>query len=221
VLFRAQIARDDEQLRDGDTELAERMAALLRATTWDTDKKIASLVEPLPERDTFVVVTADHGTRLQRETDLDEERIHVPLIIFDPNESPKEVDNTVNIQSLPRTTLAAIDHPKANQFQGRDLVTVDEDAVSITEFIYTSNDDGVPINPRGDGTEEMNFDIAAVCGENRTDYLGGSYVVQRGETDEELRATIKQRLANAPERCHQEIQYDDEVLQRLEDFGYL
>jgi arylsulfatase A-like enzyme len=210
-----------ERVRDGDEEIGDNMAALFRAAVWDTDRKVAPLVETLLEEDTFVVVTADHGTWFQRETELDEERIHVPLLIFPPDGSARQIDHTVSIQSLPRTTLGGVDHPAVDEFPGDDLLTVAADTVSVTEFIHTENDSGAPVNPTGDQREDEAFDMAAVCGENRIDYIDESYVVRRGESHEELRDEIENRVANLTESSRREIQYDDEVKQRLKDFGYL
>ncbi|MFC6875017.1 sulfatase-like hydrolase/transferase [Halobellus marinus] len=210
-----------EQFRDGDKVIAEKMSALLRAAIWDTDRKVASLVESLLDRDAFVVVTADHGTWFKRETELDEERIHVPLLIFAPDATPQKIDHTVNLQSLPKTTLAALNRSDAEQFKGRDLLDIDEDTVSVTEFIYNADEKGTPVNPTGDETENIRFDMAAVRGEDRVDYIAGDYVTQRGENHDELREEIEVRLSNAPEGSYREIQYDEEVRQRLKDFGYL
>lgn len=211
-----------ERFRDGDEEIAEKMYALLQATIWDTDRKVGPLVRSLLQQDTLVVVTADHGIWFRRESELDEERIHVPLIIFAPDESHREVDYTVNLRSLPRTTLAALNRREVEQFQGRNLLSINDDDVSITEFIYTSNEKGKPINPQGSDTEEINFDMAAVCGDGRLDYLDNRYVTQRAGGDQQtLRNEIEARLSNAPEISQRRIEYENNVEQRLKDFGYL
>jgi hypothetical protein len=211
-----------EEFRDGNRDAAERMHALKKATVWDTDRKISSLVESLLDQDTLVIVTADHGSWFRRETELDEERIHVPLVIFAPDESPRYIDHTVNIRSLPRTTLAALDRPEAEEFQGRDLLSIEEDGLSVTEFIHIANQKGKPINPGGGDVEDVRFDVAAVRGGNRLNYIDGKYCLQRGNDENgSLREEIENRLSNAPEIGEYDIEYDETVKQRLEDFGYL
>lgn len=231
--FRGDVAPEDlpvgvrgqdvyERFRDGDDEIAERMARLLRATIWDTDRKVAGLVESLLAEDAFVVVTADHGNWFRRETELDEERIHVPLVIFAPDEPAQRVDHTVSLRSLPRTTLSALDRADAEEFRGRDLLQVGDDGLSVTEFIHLASHDGKPINPGGDEDGDIRFDAAAVRGDDRLNYVDTKYRLQRGDDDDgTLRDAIERRLSNAPEIGQHDIEYDETVRQRLEDFGYL
>lgn len=211
-----------EEFRDGNRDLANRMHALKLATVWDTDRKVSSLIKSLLEKDAFVVVTADHGSWFRRETELDEERIHVPLVIFAPDTPPQRINHTVNLRSLPRTTLSVVDSVDADSVRGRNLLEVTTDAISVTEFIHVTNNKGKPVNPKGGADpEQIKFDMAVVQGTNRLDYLDQRYCLQRGKDDGTLRKTIKNRLSNAPEISPHEIEYDDTVRQRLEDFGYL
>jgi arylsulfatase A-like enzyme len=211
-----------KQFKNGDDNAADRMNALKRATTWDTDRKIAPLISLFLERDAFVVVTADHGSWFRRKTELDEERIHVPLVIFAPNVTPQRVDRTVNLRSLPRTTLSLVSYTNADDVSGRNLLDVTDDKISITEFIHVANEEGKPVNPEGGDSDEMCFDAAAVCGGDRLDYIDGTYHCRYGEDyDDVLRETIEERLSNAPAIGEHDIKYDEIVKQRLEDFGYL
>lgn len=211
-----------ERFRDGDEEIAAKMQALLKATIWDTDRKIAPLVESLLDQGAFVVVTADHGNWFRRDTELDEERIHVPLIIFAPDEPSRCVDHTVSLKSLPRTTLAALNCADADEFQGRDLLRVQEDGISVTEFIHIANQDGKPVNPSGDDDGNIRFDMAAIQCNDRLDYIDTNYHLRRGDDENDtLRKEIESRLSNVPEIGQHDIEYDETVRQRLEDFGYL
>jgi len=211
-----------ERFRDGELVITEQMNALKQATTWDTDQKLSALVESYLEQDALIIVTADHGSWYRRKTELDEERIHVPLVIFAPGTNPRRINNTVNIMSLPRTTLSILNRTDADEFRGRNLLSVTEDTVSVTEFIHVENEEGKPINPSGGGPEQIRFDAAAVCGDDRLDYIDGMYQQQRGNDDDgTLHKTIEGRLSNAPEVGQYSIEYDDTIRQRLEDFGYL
>jgi arylsulfatase A-like enzyme len=211
-----------QRFRKGDQNAAERMNALKRATTWDTDRKVAPLINSLLKRDALVVVTADHGSWFRRETELDEERIHVPLVIFAPDVAPQRVDRTVNLQSLPRTTLSLVSYANADDVRGRDLLSGTDDEISVTEFIHVANEEGRPINPGGSDSDKICFDAAALRGNDRLDYIGDTYHCRRGDDDDGvLRETIEKRLSNAPVIGEHDIEYDDTVKQRLEDFGYL
>ena len=215
-----------EKYSEGNNEITEKMYSLLKATIWDTDRKVGSLISHLLERDTFVVLTADHGIWFRRSSELDEERIHVPLIIFSPDDTHRTVDHTVNIQSLPKTTLSALNRHGEKEFEGefegRDLLDIDGSDVSVTEFIYTSDEDGKPINPGGSEIEEVNFDMAAVYDDDRLDYLDKNYVEKcSNENLEKLRDETESRLSNTPTSSEKDIEYDETVKQRLKDFGYM
>ncbi|MFC7193459.1 sulfatase-like hydrolase/transferase [Halosimplex aquaticum] len=60
------------------------MYDLLKAAIWDTDRRVGPLVSELISDGAFVVVTADHGIWFRRDRELDEERLHVPLLLFPP-----------------------------------------------------------------------------------------------------------------------------------------
>lgn len=211
-----------ERFRDGDKKIAAKMKALLKATIWDTDRKVAPLIESLLDQGAFVVVTADHGNWFQRDTELDEERIHVPLVIFAPDEPSRRVDHTVSLRSLPRTTLSTLNRADADEFPGRNLFRVQDDVISVTEFIHIANQNGKPVNPGGDEDGNIRFDMAAVQGDDRLDYIDTNYYLRRGDDDNDtLREDIEGILANVPEIGQHDITYDDTVRRRLEDFGYL
>jgi len=67
------------------------MSTLLRATIWDTDRKVARLVESLIDEGAFVVVTADHGNCEDMGAEEDPNTSHtlnkVPLIGVNTEES--------------------------------------------------------------------------------------------------------------------------------------
>lgn len=203
----------------------EDMYALYKAAIWDIDRRVAPLVRELTDRDALIVVTADHGNWFRREGDLDEERIHVPLLIFDSNTDPDRIAETVNIRSLPRTTLAAIDHPEAGSFSGTPLLDVTEHQESITEFIHNDTETGVPVTPSGElGVgDEIVYMIAAIRGNARVDFDGERTLVIREDPtcEDDLRATIDALRESNLAQTSGTIDYDETTRQRLENLGYM
>lgn len=203
----------------------EDMYALYLASIWDIDRHLGPLVEDLLAKDTFIVVTADHGNWFRRDGDLDEERIHVPLLIFDPSTDAGQVSKTVNIRSLPRTTLTAMDHSDAESFSGTSLLDVVEDQRSITEFIHNDTETGVPVTPSGElgAKDEIVYKIAAIKGNARVDFDGEQVTVIREDStyEDELRATIDEFRESSLSTTNDDIDYDESTQQRLEDLGYL
>jgi hypothetical protein len=210
-----------EAVKAGDTALGERMYDLYQAAIWDLDRKVTPLVETLVDDGACVVITADHGTWFRRERELEEERIHVPLIVFTPDAEPRTVPETVNLRSLPRTTMEAVEGTDGG-FAGPSLLDVVDDQTSITEFIHTGRRDG-PVQPSGPGDDSLQRDIVAVEGDTRVDSIDGEFRVERGsdaDTDA-LRAAIEDLLATPIDHEDGDISYDEETEARLRELGYL
>jgi hypothetical protein len=200
------------------------MYALYKAAIWDIDRTIAPLVKRLVEDGTMVVVTADHGNWFRRRHDLDEERIHVPLLIFAPDGEPRRIFETVNIRSLPRTTMEIV-CGESGGFDGRSLLDIETDEVSITEFIHEASDDATPVTPSGEMSAEGSviYQIAAVKGGARVDHDGEDFIVRR-DTDPvtaELREVIDGLRARNVDTGTRAIDYDADTIQRLENLGYM
>ncbi len=207
------------------------MYRLLQAAVWDTDRRLGPLVRDLVADGTFVVLTADHGIWFRRARELDEERLHVPLIVFGPEVSPRTVPHTVNILSLPATTFAALDRQGMEfdadataSFRGEDVLGVTEDTLSLTEFIHNPEAPGSPVDPDGAETADIRHDIAAIRGDARVDLLDGELEAIRGDAEavEALREQVRAHKAESrPKFGTEAITYDASVRDRLEAFGYL
>lgn len=209
------------QVSKGNTELGEDMYNLYLATIYDTDRKISGLVRDLIENDTFVVITADHGNWFRREEDLEQRRIHVPLIIFSPTEyEHRVVDHTVNLRSLPRTTMEAV-RGESGGFEGVNLLSVDEDQLSVTEYIHDSDVEGSPVTPTGKANAR--YDFTLVKGNNRLDYIGGKLVSKDGDEEaiDELEEIAKDLLNQDFASSNESMDMDQTTQQRLKDLGYL
>lgn len=205
-----------EGVNKGDTELGEQMFDLYKAVVWDLDRKITPMIREAVESGSFVVVTADHGNWFRRDRELDEKRIHVPLIVFSPNRDSKVIDKTVNLRSLPKTTADELGIE--NDFKGQNLLDVTEHTESVTELIHNPDNPGSPVEPFGEEVESVRHDIAVVKGDTRVDYVDGFLRIRGGET-KELKETIKKIRSEDIES--ETIDNVDETKYRLRQLGYL
>lgn len=210
-----------EAVRDGDETLGDRMYNLYLAAIWDLDRKLAPLVDSLIDAGTFVIVTADHGHWFKRTRELEEDRIHVPLLVFHPGHQPRTVSETVNLRVMPRTTMDVV-RGSPEEFSGPSLLNVDEDQTSITEFIHVGDTDN-PVRPGGCDDGPVQRDIVAVRGDTRIDAIDGQILVERedSQTADELSVIVEELLDEPVYRGHTEISYDEKIDQRLRDLGYL
>lgn len=213
-------------VRNGDAgnDLVESMYDLVKAATWDVDRHLGPLVESLVDDGAFVVVTADHGIWFRREHRLDEELIHVPLLLFAPDEPARTVHETVNIRSLPVTTIETIPETVAHEFTGDSLFDVTGDRMSITEYIHSDDADTSPVDAFGSPSGPIVYDVATVRGDTRVDFREGEFHTVRGdgETAAELRELIAELRSREIQTGGDEpIEYDETTEERLRQFGYL
>lgn len=218
-----QVAGQDvlQAVEEGDEEDVEPMTKLYHAAIWDLDRKLSPLVEELLADDVAVFITADHGNWFRRTEEFEPELIHVPLIAFLPEEAPRTIDHTVNIRHLPTTTMEVLD--RDHSFTGESLLSVTEDQLSITESIHEPDGDS-PVAAHGEGERDVQHDVAAIWGDARVEYVDGEFERVSGSDDEydRLRAVIED-LVESGHRSNldEDIEYDAETEQRLEDLGYL
>lgn len=209
-------AEDIEEYREPD------MISLYHAAIRDLDRQIAPLIETLIENNTFIVLTADHGPRFKSDHVLTEDRLHVPLVIFSPAESQRRVEHTVNLQSLPRTTMAALDRNESC-FPGENLLSVTSDQLSVTEHIHTPSDDRSPVNPFGDDND-VAYDLYLREGDASVTLMEGDILRSEGNSSDVERLTdIAKEMLNTSQRQNdsRQIEYDTDTEQRLQDLGYL
>jgi arylsulfatase A-like enzyme len=210
-----------DRIEAGDERAGEDMEALYHAAIWDTDRKVGPLVRELVEDGAHVIVTADHGSRFTGHSSLDDRRIHVPLLVFAPDAEPRTVDASVNIRSMAATTLAQV-APDRDTFDGYDLVDVDEDQISITEFIHDSSPTGNSVSAFGD-FNTVQYDIAGIKGDTRVDWIDGGFrEIGDSETERELVEVIENLQASGLDTtARSPVEYDQDTQERLEDLGYL
>jgi len=198
--------------------------ALYRAAVWDLDRKVAPLIEHLVDNNVLVWVFSDHGAWFRNAPDLSEDRLKVPLMCFAPDQEPRTVDYTVNLKSIPHSTLTTLGI-SPESFQGPDLLSVSEDQQSISEHIQREGDISGPVNLDAeiDGSQ-VQYDIALVEGEAMVKRVAGEWTSIRGDDDEASSLRKKgERLINSQSLSvsPRDTDHDEETLQRLEQLGYL
>jgi arylsulfatase A-like enzyme len=203
------------------------MEKLYRAAVWDVDRKVTPLIRELIADGTFVIVTSDHGI-WNCDTAYAENRLHVPLVMFHPDEPARTVDWTVNLRSLPRTTMEATEGTDGG-FAGHDLLSTTDHTLSITEVIHHPNevyeDTGrVDVTKAVDRTDSIQRDLVLVDGNARADCIRGEWSMVRGEESD------LERLREAGEDVLQTpvignefdgVSHDAVTRKRLADLGYL
>jgi predicted AlkP superfamily pyrophosphatase or phosphodiesterase len=205
------------------------MYTLYKAAIWDFDRKFSSLVSELIDNDTFVAVFADHGW-YDTNTAYSDERLHVPLTLFVPGEEPREVERTVSLRSLPRTTTEVLRGTDGG-FSGPSLLDVATDQTAITEVIHKPNEvyektHRVYVNRPVDNPtpEEIQHDLVLYEGDAKVTALDGTIYDSRGSA-----STVSQLEAKATELHAEQIRhpsgeseaYDEETKKRLQRLGYL
>ncbi|MGB9965897.1 sulfatase-like hydrolase/transferase [Halobacterium hubeiense] len=207
-------AEDTDEYETGAIE------ALYRAAAWDLDRQVSELVEELIEDDTFVIVTADHGPRFGRGEYLTERRLHVPLFVFAPDEAARTVEHTVSLRSLPRTTMTALTGSDG-EFEGEDLLTVEDDRTVVTEYLHREDGNPGPVSIP-DGKESAHRNLLVRRGDSRLRLDDGEETDFDGDPAEreELRAAAEDLIA-ADGGDGERQTFDRDTEERLEDLGYL
>jgi arylsulfatase A-like enzyme len=204
----------------------ELMEQLYRAAVWDFDRKLAPLVEDLLAEDMLVVVVSDHGI-WNRDTAYSENRLHVPLVIFAPEEQPRHVKETVSLQSLPKTILEAVDGPSA-EVGGQSLLDVSDDRLAVTEIIHHPNEvyektGRVDVTKTKTTEEPVQRDLVLTRGDAQIQYLNGTWSMRSGSDSDcdNLRARGEEILQRDLDLDMADIEYDAATQERLENLGYM
>ncbi|WP_280537340.1 sulfatase-like hydrolase/transferase [Halopenitus sp. POP-27] len=202
----------------------EAMERLYRAAIWDFDRALAPLVRDLVLDDVFVVVTSDHGI-WNRNTAYEDSRLHVPLLVFAPDEKSRTITQTVNLRSLPRTIDQWVNDE--SEFNGVSLLDVESNQMSVTEIIHHSNDvyertGRVDVTKSNHHDRELQRDIVLIQNGARVDYVSGEWTSSgKASTVSRLRERGEEILSQPVLMGDRELTYDDVVRERLEELGYI
>jgi hypothetical protein len=205
------------------------MERLYHAAIWEFDRQFTPFVERLLEDNTFVAVLADHGS-WDNNSAYSDERLHVPLVVFTPDETDRTVSHTVNLRSLPRTTMEQL-RGESGGFDGSDLLSITDDEVSISEIIHSPNEiyektERVYVNrpTKPAAKEEIQRDAVLIEDGSKVTLIDGELtVVREGEADVEELERIGRSVVTGPLDTHNEVttEIDDVTKERLKHFGYL
>lgn len=210
-----------KNIQEGDRTIEAEMESLYYAAIWDTDRIVGPLIRDLVDDGAHVIVTADHGSRFTGCSSLSDRRIHVPLVVFAPDTEPRTVNASVNIRSMAATTMKQV-RPGTDVFTGDDLLSAEDDRVSITEFIHDASPTGNDVSAFGD-YESVAYDITAIKGDSRLDWIDETYTNSGDDSDiEELREVVDELAETGLDKSSGgEVSYDQDTEERLQDLGYL
>jgi hypothetical protein len=203
----------------------EWMQQLYRAAIWDLDRTITPLIRELVQDGVFVIVTSDHGL-WNVDTAYDESRLHVPLLLFEPDRPPARIDHTVSLQSLPVTTMTALLGDDGG-FPGEPLQHVVEDGMVVTEVIHHPNEvydrtGRVDTTKAPDHDAPVQRDLVVRKGDGRVVYIDSTLSGSVGpeETIQELRAVAEDLLETSPRTGKRMETYNEAVEDRIKKRGY-
>lgn len=204
----------------------DAMEKLYHAVVWDFDRKLGPTLRDLVDDDTMVIVTSDHGI-WNCDTAYSENRLHVPFVIFAPDEPSRTVDCTVNLRSLPRTIMESVTGD-SNGFDGQSLLNTTNNQISVTEVLHHPNEvyektGRVDVTKQIDADKQIQRDLVLIQGEARVEYIDGTWqTVAGGESaSERLRSYGEQILSQDVRQEDTDIEYDAVTEDRLEDLGYM
>ncbi|MFD1685884.1 sulfatase-like hydrolase/transferase [Halobellus litoreus] len=206
-----------------------KMYNLYKAAIWDLDRKFTSLVKDLIDNDIFVAVCADHGW-YDTNSAYSDERLHIPVVLFSPEEENRRISHTVSLRQLPRTTAEVL-LGDGGEFNGPSLLKTESDQVAVSEVVHKPNEiyektKRVYVNRPSQGAEpnEIQRDLVLFKGDAKVQFVDGSCDVIRGDStiaDEliEQGQNILDSPINYPDG--DQIMYDERTEDRLKHLGYL
>jgi arylsulfatase A-like enzyme len=210
---------------------ASDMYALYKASIWDLDRKVSPLIKEMISDDTFVIVTADHGNWFRLDDYLDEDRIHVPLLIFGPDTQGRYIDNTVNLRHIAATTTATLSEQgyNVNQLPGENILEATDNLISITDFLFRDVIDELethPVSVHKQENGEWYHHVTAIKGDAKINYNGGSDKLEEIRGSESNLEELRESLSKHVERPvtfddNQRMQMDEQTKDRLRKLGYI
>jgi len=218
-----------DKLRSRKAYDSDKMYDLYKAAIWDFDRKFTPFLSELLDDDTFVAVLADHGW-YDTNTAYSDERLHIPLTLFLPGEKSSEVEHTVSLKSLPRTTTEVLQGSDGG-FTGPSLFDVTTNQTAIAEVIHKPNEvykktRRVYVNRPVDNPspEEIQHDIVLYEGNSKVKAIDGRIDDTRGSSEivSRLRGDAKELHSRHIRRPSGESDgYDQQTKERLQRLGYI
>ncbi|QGA81924.1 Arylsulfatase A [Halomicrobium sp. LC1Hm] len=205
--------------RDADTFNQKAMYDLYLSAVADLDRRITPLIRSLINNGVTVFVTSDHGPWFATEA-LDEERLNVPLIIFDSEEPARTVDHTVSLRALPHTTERLV-HSCDSSFPGYDLLDVTTDQTVVSEHVHRDTSGRGPFTADEGTDTEITNDIVVREGTDYVTRIDGHW---KSSAAEEIAVKLREHaesvLSHSPTRDGT-VMHGSEMKERLEDLGYI
>lgn len=205
--------------RDADTFDQRAMYDLYLSAVADLDKRVTPLIRSLVEDDVTVIVTSDHGPWFATEA-LSEERLNVPLVIFDPEKPARTVDHTVSLRALPQT-IERLVHNGDSSFPGYDLLDVTTDRTVITEHVHRDTSGRGPFTADEGTDTEISHDIVVREG---TDYVSRVNGYWESSATEKIAVNLREQAETVLSdgvTSDGAVTHGSEMKERLEDLGYI
>lgn len=208
---------------------------LYDSTLRQVDSAIDKLTNTIMEQtnnDTSIILTADHGEQflehgsVQHGSQLYEELLHVPLIIYNEHMSPREIETPVQLLDLPPTIAEITGASTHKKYQGDSLEPIirgeeePEDRVIVSALqenksISVRNTRYTYITHNGQRSDEF-YD-------RQTDPLEQHSTTELDESiRKQFESTIAayRRLTEPPILTSESVEPSEEIQSRLKDLGY-
>ena len=214
-------------------DVLERVRALYDGNLAYVDDLIGQLMRCLEDQglgdDTVLIVTADHGEALfehdyiGHNTQLYEESIRVPLMLKLPGQSPRRVDDIVELIDLAPTILELAGVHVPASMQGRSLLEPGRDRVAFSRTVWkrarysARNDRYKLIWDSRTGVSEL-YDLETDPVEARNIYAERAFV--SGYLEQRLFTWLRDQEALRTGVSSDNAEITEEERRRLQSLGY-
>ena len=214
-------------------EVLERVRALYDGNLAYVDDLIGQLMRCLEDQglgdDTVLIVTADHGEALfehgyiGHNTQLYEESVRVPLMLKLPGQSPRRVDDVVELIDLAPTILELAGVHVPASMQGRSLLEPGRDRVAFSRTVWkrarysARNDRYKLVWDSRTGVSEL-YDLETDPVEARNIYAERAFV--SGYLEQRLFTWLRDQEALRAGVSSDNAEITEEERRRLQSLGY-
>ena len=181
------------------------------------------------ERNTIIIITADHGEEFKERTRIGHERtvynelIRVPLMIKIPNQGPAKIKANIGTQEI-FNVLSKLDSNKGVEFSGGDIISrtyhyYKGGKTESNDFTIISENYKYIYNPTT-GKEEF-YNLQKDIGEKNNLIRNSAYEGKKQELKQKLISWINKNNIKAQEPSKEALKSEEELNKRLRSLGYV